>query len=139
MNKQTAYELVRYVVVGILTTLVSWLAYALLKLVLTVEDPIQMQVAIVLRWLAGVLFAYGANKVYVFRNTNTKILGEFIAFVGSRVITLISDIVVMFIMVNLLGSNDWIATVVSTIIITILNYIFSKTIFAGKAPVSSSN
>lgn len=51
------HELIVYFIFGVLTTLVCWVVYALLKLILNVADPVQMQIAVVLRWLAGVIFA----------------------------------------------------------------------------------
>ena len=53
-------------------------------------------------------------------------LPEFLKFVGSRVTTLLSDMFIMWLMVSVLGINDWIATLSSTVIVVVLNYIFSK-------------
>ena len=74
-------ELIVYLIVGVLTTVVSWGTYGLLKFVLDVENSaLQMQVAVILRWVAGVLFAYVTNRKYVFLSKNPKILKEFMAF-----------------------------------------------------------
>ncbi len=51
---------------------------------------------------------------------------EFLKFVGSRVTTLLADMFIMWLMVSVLGINDWIATLSSTVIVVVLNYIFSK-------------
>ena len=119
-------EIIAYLIVGILTTLVSWAVYALLRLVLDMNDPVQVQIAVFMRWFAGVLFAYFTNRKYVFQSRDPKMLLEFLKFVGSRVTTLLADMFIMWLMVSVLGINDWIATLTSAVIVTVLNYVFSK-------------
>mgnify|MGYP003545285892 FL=1 len=68
-------ELIVYLIVGVLTTIVSWLAYGISKFFLDVEtSAFQMQVAVIIRWVAGVLFAYVTNRKYVFLSKNHHIL-----------------------------------------------------------------
>ncbi len=119
-------EIIAYLIVGVLTTVVSWLAYALLRLVLDMENPVQVQIAVFVRWLAGVIFAYFTNRRFVFQSINPDIFKEALKFTGSRVATLLLDMVIMWLMVTVLGINDWIATLVSTVLVVLLNYVFSK-------------
>ena len=119
-------EIIAYLIVGVLTTVVSWIVYALLRLVLDMNDPLQVQIAVFMRWFAGVLFAYFANRKYVFQSRDPKMLLEFLKFVGSRGTTLLSDMFIMWLMVSVLGINDWIATFVSAVVVIVLNYVFSK-------------
>ena len=119
-------EIIAYLIVGIMTTLVSWAVYSLLRIVLDMNVPLQVQIAVFMRWFAGVLFAYFTNRKYVFQSRDPKMLLEFLKFVGSRVTTLLSDMFIMWLMVSVLGINDWIATLTSAVVVTVLNYIFSK-------------
>ena len=119
-------EIIAYLIVGVLTTVVSWIVYALLRVVLDMNDPLQVQIAVIARWVAGVLFAYFTNRKYVFQSRDPKMLLEFLKFVGSRVTTLLSDMFIMWLMVSVLGINDLIATLTSAIVVTVLNYVFSK-------------
>ena len=119
-------EIIAYLIVGVLTTVVSWIVYALLRLVLDMNDPLQVQIAVIARWVAGVLFAYFTNRKYVFQSRDPKMLFELLKFVGSRVTTLLSDMFIMWLMVSVLGINDWIATFVSAVVVIVLNYVFSK-------------
>ncbi len=119
-------EIIAYLIVGIMTTLVSWAVYSLLRIVLDMNVPLQVQIAVFMRWFAGVLFAYFTNRKYVFQSRDPKMLLEFLKFVGSRVTTLLSDMFIMWLMVSVLGINDWIATFVSAVVVIVLNYLFSK-------------
>lgn len=120
-------EIWNYLVVGGLTTLVSFLAYIIVtRTFLDVESPIQLQTANIIKWIAGVLFAYFTNRKYVFKSTNENKLKEFVSFTSSRVVTLFLDMAIMGIMVSVLGIYDLIATVVSMVLVIVGNYILSK-------------
>lgn len=120
-------EIINYLIVGGLTTVVSLAVYY--GCVLTFLDPndgIQLQAANILSWVAAVTFAYFTNRKFVFESQNQNKLGEAAAFYGSRVMTLLMDMGCMFLMVTLLGINDKIAKLVVQVIVTVGNYILSK-------------
>ena len=120
-------EIIRYLIIGILTTIVSLATYYIC--VLTFLDPknaIQLQIANVISWIGSVAFAYITNRIFVFKSKSKKILKEVTLFSCSRIITLFADMFIMFIMVTALGINDKISKLVVQVVVTILNYIFSK-------------
>jgi len=126
-------EIINYLIVGVLTTVVSWIAYAICKLFLDVNNSqIQMQAAVLIRWIAGVLFAYFTNRKYVFKSENPNKIKEFISFTSSRVVTYFLDAIIMAFLPGLLTeswfglSGDWMATLISAVVVTVTNYIFSK-------------
>lgn len=120
-------ELVNYVVVGVMTTLVSWFVYFVsVSTFLDAENPIQLQIANILNWIAGVAFAYVTNRKFVFKSTEKNIVKEATQFSVSRLSTLFLDMAVMFIMVTLMGINDGISKIVSSVLVTISNYLISK-------------
>ncbi len=120
-------EIVNYIVVGIMTTLVSWFVYfASVFTFLDAENPIQLQIANILCWMAGVAFAYVTNRKFVFKSTEKNIVKEATQFSVSRLSTLFLDMAVMFIMVTLMGINDGISKIVSAVLVTVANYLISK-------------
>ena len=120
-------EIINYLIVGGLTTVVSLgVYYGLVLTVLNPENPVQLQVANILSWIAAVTFAYFTNRRFVFDSKRKDILSEAAAFTGSRVATLLMDMACMFLMVTVAGINDKIAKIVVQVIVTISNYIFSK-------------
>lgn len=54
-------------------------------------------------------------------------------FYMSRVGTLLLDMLIMFVTVTLLGMNDKLAKLLVQVVVTVLNYIFSKFLVFGKA------
>lgn len=125
-------ELIVYLIVGVLTTIVSWAAYAVCTFIMNVQDPLQMQVAVIVRWLAGVTFGYFTNRAYVFQSKNPNMWGEALSFASSRLVTLGLDMFVMWLLPSVWGVNDWIATFISSVLVTITNYVFSKFIVFRK-------
>ena len=120
-------EIINYLIVGVLTTLVSLLSYYLLvTTILNPHNGIQLQIANVISWICAVAFAYITNRIFVFKSTNQNKLKELTSFVSSRIITLLMDMGIMFFMVTLWGINDKIAKLVVQVVVTIANYIFSK-------------
>lgn len=120
-------EIVNYLIFGVLTTIISLAVYYLLTF--TVIDPknaLLLQVANVISWVAGVLFAYVTNRKYVFASKNEDKLKEFSSFVGARLVTLIMDMIIMYVGVTLMRGNDKIIKLISQVVVIVSNYLFSK-------------
>lgn len=120
-------EIWNYLIVGLLTTVVSLVTYFLCTT--TFLDPnnkLELQIANVISWVFAVAFAYFTNRIFVFKSHEPNMIKEATTFVGSRVISLLMDMLTMFIIVSLLHLNDKIGKVVSQVIVTVANYILSK-------------
>lgn len=120
-------EIINYIIIGALTTIVSLIVYYGLTLtILNPDNAIELQVANVLSWVVAVTFAYFTNRKFVFLVKEKISAKEVFSFYLSRVITLLIDMLLMYIFVTVLKFNDRIIKVVVQIIVIILNYIFSK-------------
>ncbi len=120
-------EIINYLIVGILTTIISLSTYYFC--VLTFLDPnnaIELQIANITSWVIAVIFAFFTNRKFVFKSTKKNIYKEFSAFVGSRVLTLLLDMFVMFLIVTVLHGNDKIGKLVTQVLVTVANYLLSK-------------
>lgn len=128
-------EIINYLIVGGLTTVVSLVSYyACVLTFLDPTDPLQLQIANVISWILAVSFAYVTNRKYVFESKNTHILQEVTAFFGARVATLLLDMGCMALLVSVLHMNDKIAKILVQFIIVIANYVFSKFLVFRKKP-----
>jgi len=127
-------EIINYLIVGGLTTIVSLGVYYFSVLTfLNPEDAVQLQIANIISWIAAVTFAYFTNRKYVFESKNKNMLGEASRFFASRVTTLIMDMAIMFIGCTLLGFNDKIIKLLVQVIVTVANYVFSKLLVFRKS------
>lgn len=127
-------EIIVYLIVGVMNTIVSWAACFLLEW-LFLDPNITWQNFIInsFGWVVGVCFSYPLNRKWVFKSTNPEILKEFTGFAASRLSTWILDIVVMWLTVNVWNMQYWIAKIcISAVLVTVLNYVFSKVLIFKK-------
>lgn len=120
-------ELWNYLIVGLLTTVVSLATYFICtETFLDPNNDIQLQIANIISWVFAVAFAYVTNRVYVFKSKSKEYFKEISSFVGARILSLLMDMFTMFIIVSVLHFNDKIGKLFSQIVVTIANYILSK-------------
>lgn len=120
-------EVWNYIIVGILTTIVSLSTYFIVTR--TFLDPsidLELQLANIISWVFAVVFAYVTNRIFVFKSKNKNILGEIVAFVLSRVASLFMDMGCMFLIVSVLSLSDVVGKIVSQVVVTVANYFLSK-------------
>lgn len=118
-------EILRYLIVGVCTTVVALAVYYLCADLIGTH----YQAANVISWIFAVAFAYVTNKKYVFR---TPFLGwkhtaaESAGFMSSRVASLLIEMFCMYIGVRWFHIDDGIMKLIDQVIVTVLNYVFSK-------------
>lgn len=118
-------EIINYLIVGVLTTLVSIVIYA----VFTKVFHVNYMISNVISWIGSVSFAYVTNKVFVFKSkcdNDMDVLIEIYQFFKYRVFSFIIDILLMYLFVELVNIDDMIAKIIVQVIVIVLNYVFSK-------------
>jgi putative flippase GtrA len=123
-------EILVYLIVGGLTTLVSWgckfLFGAIFYPGVTVPSVAQNTVLSIVENVSGILFAYYPNRRWVFQSKDPNILKEFSGFVGSRLGTWGLSYVLNLLLVNVLHLDYRVATVIVGVAVVIGNYVISK-------------
>lgn len=122
-----------YLIFGFLATVVNWVAYfasrSLLPMLLTADETVMVLINNTVAWIAAVIFAYWTNRCFVFKS-ETKGLGsvfkEFVAFVSARILSFLVEQAMMFVLLSLMHMNDIVAKLIISVVVIILNYIFSK-------------
>jgi putative flippase GtrA len=124
-KKFVNWETVSYLITGILTTLVDWITYAIMR-----KTGIDYRIATAGAWAAAVLFAFVTNKFLVFRSMSLhpkKVWKEFASFVACRVATGLFTLAAMMVLVDGMGiKQDFICKVITSVISLVLNYLLSK-------------
>ena len=120
-------EIINYIIVGGLTTVVSLAAYyGCVFTFLNPKSAVQLQAANIISWIAAVTFAYFTNRIFVFESKSKRVVKEACSFYISRLATLLLDMAFMFVGVTIIGINDKIAKLVVQVLVMITNYILSK-------------
>ncbi len=119
------YDILAYLVFGVLTTVVNYIVYLpcynLLGLPAVVSN--------VIAWVMAVAFAYVTNKPFVFRSHDWSaktVVPELTKFVGTRVASGGAESAIIWIMVDLLGGNGNLWKLLTSVFVVVLNYVGSK-------------
>lgn len=132
-------EIISYLIIGFLTTVVSLVSFYLLREFIFVNtSQWHIQISNIISWILAVLFAFITNKKYVFRSVTTGISKfiEMLKFYLSRVTTLLIEIFVMWLLTSPLHIDDMISKIIVQFIIVVLNYVFSKLFVFRKKELS---
>lgn len=138
-------ELIIYIIVGGLTTVVNYIIHFGLRFL-----SANYYVALSAAWLGSVLFAYVANRVFVFESKakGKAQIKEFALFFSARVFSYGLELLISFIFIDLAHADsiiwqpDFIDTIIpvgelivktgAQVIIVLSNYIFSKLVIFKK-------
>lgn len=137
-------EIIMYLIMGGLTTVVSWGTYTLFTWILPIKNQdFLVLTANALSWLFAMTFAYITNKIWVFESRSWErhfLMKEFGLFVSARLLTGIFEVVAVPGLVwlgcnqTIFGVPGMLSKVIVSIIVVLLNYVFSKLfIFRKKA------
>lgn len=142
------HEIIMYCVFGVTTTLVSWGTYWLFMLILPFDFDVcvnifgrqfdfvlNIVIGKVISWIIAVTVAFITNKLWVFESKSWEkrlVWSEAVTFVGGRLLTGTLEIIALPILVGigldqtLFGVEGFIANILLTMCVVILNYILSK-------------
>lgn len=129
-------EIIMYLIMGVATTAVSWVTYGASVSIINVGSEItNIFIANIIAWILAVAFAYITNKIFVFESRSWKpafVLKECALFVSSRLATGVLEIVAVPFLVKLgldqkvFGIDGMFSKVLVSVLVVILNYVFSK-------------
>ena len=124
-------ESIMYLVFGGLTVGVNIATYIGLTRII----ELNYIVANIIAWIVAVIFAYITNKFFVFESNNTELeflIKEFTSFVSCRLLSGVMEMILMYVMIDMMGINDFITKIFTNILVIVLNYVLSKVIIFKK-------
>lgn len=121
-------EQLAYLVVGVCTTVINYVIYALL----TEGVRVHYIASNVIGWIAAVAFSYFANGKWVYRSTERRGWREAGEFVISRLFSLGLETLLLFVLVDLLHTDKLIAKLAVAVIVVVVNYLTGLLVFKRK-------
>lgn len=115
-----------YVFFGGLTTLVNIVSYVALSRMLSFKTTVLENMG---AWFISVVFAFVTNKYFVFHGGASKkkaILIELAGFFAARVFSGVTDVIIVFSLVDLLSFPQIPVKLASNVLVVVLNYVASK-------------
>lgn len=118
-------QIIRYIVVGGMTTFISFSSYWIMYKLLEMEPNLANVISIII----AIIFAYIANKLFVFRKKLSSfklLIVEFFKFLSSRAVTMLLEIVGVYIALEVFNLNELLSKAIVSVIVVILNYILAR-------------
>ena len=125
-------ETIAYLVAGVLTTLVDFAVFTLVNELMSSAGMDEVKAAMLAQlvsWTAAVVFAYVTNKLLVFKNHDLALphlIREAASFVAARMLSGLLVMALIWIMVDLMKMNEYIAKLFTSVINVVFNYVASK-------------
>lgn len=151
LEKLLQYEVMSYLVFGVLTTVVNFIVYGIMGKLGGADYETKelfrlggfafkyIYAANAVAWIFSVLFSFITNKLFVFesRSFAPSVAGrEIVSFFGARILSFLvfeelffGIIVALFKNVNAIS---WIAKIVTGVLVIIFNYVASKLVIFKK-------
>jgi len=127
-------EIILYLVVGGLTTLVNAIVHFSLSMGVGLSAGLSNAIANAV----AITFAFFPNKLLVFGSKDAGrvgVLREFALFASSRVAFLFASAGIMLVFVDFLGFNEIVLFIITQIFVIVANYVVSKwLIFKKRKP-----
>jgi putative flippase GtrA len=121
-------EILFYIVFGVLTTAVNWIIFQICIELFSIN----WSIANVIAWVGAVIFAYITNRKIVFESSSPHIIKEFMVFVQFRLLSLGIEMAIMFVFIEVLFIAPFPSKIVTSVVVVIANYIFSKAVIFKK-------
>lgn len=120
-----------YLVAGGCTTAVNVGSYAILRW----STPIPWQACNIISISLAIIFAFFANKLFVFRSKSKSLshsIKEFAMFVGARLSTMVIEVGGMWVLFEFMKINEIISKIAVQFVVLLINYFISKFIVFKK-------
>ena len=118
-------EKISYLFFGVLTTGVNYVSYYVARSFFFID----YRLSTVIAWVLAVAFAFLTNKFFVFKSRSLELrlfLREVTTFVAARLVSGLFDMGWMVLAVEWIKMNDFIAKILSNVVVVVMNYFFSK-------------
>lgn len=146
-SHQKEYELLRYLIAGGLTTLLSLIvSYGMCFLLaerppysgrltgwiidsINCATPAQLSIANTVSWIIAVLFAFWINRVMVFQvkgGGKGEIGKELMQFAGGRLVSFFVFEQGLMLLLKVIGVSNFVNRIVVLVFVMVFNYVISK-------------
>lgn len=124
-------QIIIYFFCGGLTTFVNYVIYFTCTILLNLNHLI----ANIIAWIFGVSFAFIVNKIFVFDSKSwagKDVFSEAWKFVSARIFSGFLETFLLWFFVDIIGMSDKVIKIAASVLVVILNYVFSKFIVFKK-------
>lgn len=113
-------KFIKFGLVGVLNTVITIIVFNILRVF-----GINMVVANSIGYICGMVNSYFWNNRWVFKS-NSKDLKTVLKFIVVNLITMFINNLILILLVQNIGINEFIAQIIALVLITVINFIGNK-------------
>ena len=122
-KKRLVCDLLRYLLVGFIATVVEYAVYSGLSFL-----GWHYEISTVIGYIIATFFNWLAGRILIFGTSDKPVWQEILSVYAASIIGLVLNMGIMWLAVDIIGINKFIAKIIATAIVFFYNYIVRKKI-----------
>ena len=118
----------KHLLIHLVSFILNYLIFILLMLVINKNNPVLVQIINLIAWLFSMLFIFYIDKKYVPDLVNENNSSELFKFILIRILSLIIEVIILFIFISIFQSNYYMTKLISLVILFIFNSFYVRRI-----------
>jgi len=127
MNKKYRNYL-KHILIYFISFILNYLIFILLMLFVNKSNSVGIQIVNLMSWTVSMLFIFYIDKKYVPDLVNENNSNELFKFILIRILSLMIEVVILFIFVSVLGSNYYTTKLISLVVLFLFNVLYFRRI-----------
>ena len=124
IKKCTNY--LKHIVIYFISFVINYLIFISLMSFIKFNNAIGIQIANLIAWIMSMLFIFYVDKKFVPDLVNENNSNELFQFILIRILSLIIEIIVLYIFVTIIGTNYLITKLISLILLFFFNHFYVR-------------
>ena len=124
IKKYTNY--LKHIMIYLVSFVINYLIFISLMSFINFNNAVGIQIANLIAWIISMLFIFYIDKKFVPDLVNENNSSELFQFILIRILSLIIEIIILYIFVSIIGTNFYITKLVSLILLFFFNHFYVR-------------
>ena len=124
IKKYTNY--LKHIMIYLVSFVINYLIFISLMSFINFNNAVGIQIANLIAWIISMLFIFYVDKKFVPDLVNENNSNELFQFILIRILSLIIEIIILYIFVSIIGTNLYITKLVSLILLFFFNHFYVR-------------
>lgn len=124
IKKYTNY--LKHIVIYFISFVINYLIFISLMSFIKFNNAVGIQIANLIAWIISMLFIFYVDKRFVPDLVNENNSSELFQFILIRILSLIIEIMILYIFVSIIGTNFYITKIVSLVLLFFFNHFYVR-------------
>lgn len=124
IKKCTNY--LKHIVIYFISFVINYLMFIVLMNIVIFNNAVGIQIANLIAWIISMLFIFYVDKKFVPDLVNENNSNELFQFILIRILSLIIEIMILYIFVSIIGTNYLITKLISLILLFFFNHFYVR-------------